>query len=622
MSFSKPIPISPLPHQTAHIDLVTSCLKKHHVALDASGMGTGKTVTSYFAARNLGVRRIVVVCPIGVDVRWREELVRVLPPETEVTIMSYNTLKGAPARRAAKGPGTCASPAASSPSAPPKLKHEFLLRAVNSTGYSLPPTIAKDAGATLLIADECHNAKNDHSVQTRALAVLAGGILRGGGYALYLSATPFDKPEHIWTLLSRFVCGGGGDSSSLTRTLYDRFGVATRSPKSNNRGVWAENLWTTTLRTRVTFMMPPPKVGDKDAVVKCVALCPPQTVEGVENVRTAVAALRGAIATTDLLLSDYLQEVEVAKAPVFARAALAVIAHSDTTKVILFLNYLMTQHLVVTTLRGVLTGTTGVLHINGSSKPADRVALLAAFQAPSSAHRVLVCTASMFAEGVELDDKHGGFPRVAFLSPSYHMVKMHQATGRIFRLATTRSPAISLVVFASTEERDVMRNVIAKSATLKDGIHTSEDLPADYKQVVARTGRLAPEDPLLQCPGATALGLCYQAWDFGAVKADVALQRQLATQKCGVTAAAAAASSPKKRKAAAVPPTKDKPMKPANKTKKHPKHNHEHAKRSSSDSSDSSDSDSDSESDSDSDSESDSDPDLEFFDFDFTNDDE
>ena len=47
--------------------------------------------------------------------------------------------------------------------------------------------------------------------------------------------------------------------------------------------------------------------------------------------------------------------------------------------------------------------------------------------------------------GIDLDDKHGGFPRTLLISPDYRFIPLYQATGRVARSSTRSVPVARFV---------------------------------------------------------------------------------------------------------------------------------------------------------------------------------
>tara|TARA_B100000003_G_scaffold179260_1_gene169793 strand:+ start:9267 stop:10742 length:1476 start_codon:yes stop_codon:yes gene_type:complete len=81
--------------------------------------------------------------------------------------------------------------------------------------------------------------------------------------------------------------------------------------------------------------------------------------------------------------------------------------------------------------------------------------------------RVILTQIRAGGESIDLDDQHGGFPRVSFISPGYSAVELVQAVGRICR-SNTKSYVAQYLVFAKgCVEEEACAAVESKLANLK-----------------------------------------------------------------------------------------------------------------------------------------------------------
>lgn len=72
---------------------------------------------------------------------------------------------------------------------------------------------------------------------------------------------------------------------------------------------------------------------------------------------------------------------------------------------------------------------------HGSVRDVSRPAIIAAFQQLSLEHRLLI--------GIDLDDKHGRFPRRMFVMPSYSAMNAHKVDGtRVSRHRAARDDGL------------------------------------------------------------------------------------------------------------------------------------------------------------------------------------
>lgn len=86
--------------------------------------------------------------------------------------------------------------------------------------------------------------------------------------------------------------------------------------------------------------------------------------------------------------------------------------------------------------------------------------------------RVCISTISAGGVGLDLNDKHGDYPRVLLISPTYHVVDFTQALGRHYR-SNNKTPALTKLVLAAHTAEDKIRKKLSGKlnnlATLTDG---------------------------------------------------------------------------------------------------------------------------------------------------------
>lgn len=147
------------PYQRIGADWLAS--KKH--ALLADQMGLGKTVQAIMAAKQVGARRIAVVCPASVVANWRREFGRWWPERVgDLGIGSYDRL----------------------------VRHGHLYDTLD-----------------LVIADEAHYLKNRDAKRTKAIYGKDGLASRAERVWL-LSGTPApNNPAELWTHLHSLAPG-------------------------------------------------------------------------------------------------------------------------------------------------------------------------------------------------------------------------------------------------------------------------------------------------------------------------------------------------------------------------------------------------------------------------------
>jgi superfamily II DNA/RNA helicase len=122
------------------------------------------------------------------------------------------------------------------------------------------------------------------------------------------------------------------------------------------------------------------------------------------------------------------------------------------------------------------------LVLDGSVPAKKRQSIIDLFN-NNKKYRLLICTPATGGVGVSLHDVKGNSPRVMFIVPTYDMIKILQAAGRIDREGK-KSDTVVYIVYGLTKnkvtEKRIMDALARKSQVLKT-INTSDDiLPGDF----------------------------------------------------------------------------------------------------------------------------------------------
>jgi len=120
------------------------------------------------------------------------------------------------------------------------------------------------------------------------------------------------------------------------------------------------------------------------------------------------------------------------------------------------------------------------LILNGKTKGLERKEIMDKFQEHNNDHRLLIGNTKVGGIGINLHDTHGDFPRTMFIIPTYSILDMHQATGRIYRQGT-KSNAKIYFIYSTFHEKSIINAIAKKTKVLKN--ITSEELlyPDDYQ---------------------------------------------------------------------------------------------------------------------------------------------
>lgn len=199
-----------LPHQHDHAARLVSCLRDHAFAIDTSMTGSGKTHTACFAARQLGARQLIVVCPIAVRSKWQG----MMGGSEDCSLVTYSMLN-----RTASVVGVCT------------FKQQAVTKATWSSAGVLKSHTCEQweaalipgsdvhthatAPGTLFVIDESHSVKNDIVQASAGVHAIAEAVRAAGGWVLNMSATPLDSIAQFSGLF-RLMLAGRATSAAAT----------------------------------------------------------------------------------------------------------------------------------------------------------------------------------------------------------------------------------------------------------------------------------------------------------------------------------------------------------------------------------------------------------------------
>jgi len=481
-----------LPHQIEHVNQVNDIFSRFRFSLDTSKMGLGKTYIAckIAQARNL---RLVVVCPPTLQSKWKD-----VSTEwgVDAITMTYHAVRGRDDGPTANG---------------------YLMR-TDKEFVASEEFEAMVAEGILLVADEAQSLKNT-SAQARAFAALCLPIKRAEATEsrlLLLSATPFDKQEHVMNILQfalirdhktmyvyEKTAFGTGEvvltgANELIRACLNVDPAVTKellgtypTHLSRNVSKLVYKLFVQVLQNKVCAYMvgdaesqcPPPEVRTTFYVIEGEALSVYR--KGVSDLQKSVLAMQMQTPGRATAPPDWggigkaLQCIEWAKRHVFVRMANAVLKEDPQAKVVIGLNYTNTVEWVRDNL------TTDVLILNGSVPPKLRGDILKKYQAANTKHRVMIGNMAVMEVGIDLDDKEGSFPRTCFFSPHYRATGLHQAIGRVFRVNSASQATVHMVygplLYA---EKSVLNALARKTGVLKETlpgqVAAGTVFPGDY----------------------------------------------------------------------------------------------------------------------------------------------
>ena len=182
------------------------------------------------------------------------------------------------------------------------------------------------------------------------------------------------------------------------------------------------------------------------------------------------------------LIQRGLNMIETSKIPLFVKIVRDALSKNPSCKVVVACNYTLT----LSDLERELSEF-GVIIVDGSVSAKKRQTLLREFQEPNLNVRVLVGNTKVISTGIDLDDKDGAFPRVCFVSPSYHTIDLYQLSYRFLRSTATQSDSQMYLVYTATgEEKHLIQALTKKGGIMKMVTQEQSDLagitfPCDYE---------------------------------------------------------------------------------------------------------------------------------------------
>ena len=430
--------------QEAHARKLAFALNRFDVAMDASDMGTGKTIIACKVVRSLGLIPIVI-CPKAVVPNWKKVI---------SSIYGYDS------------------------SSPIVFNYESLTR--SKKAISIIERVGRDKFRwrldrknVVLIFDEVHKCKGERSLNSKLLYYAKEQRFK----TLLLSATACHDPRDMksigyaiglhgyrdyWTWCLRNGCRrgifGGLDfkgSPKILKSLHESiFGSGLRGSR-----IKIEDL---------------PEGSFPENFVVCESYSVPDCAEFDECYWRMARELEQDYDLVDCeddgILTIILrarQQAELMK--VDSMVALAEQSYDEGNSVVFFVNFRETLDALQARCQLFAEGD-AIAQIRGGQSDSDREEAIEDFQ--TNRKRIMLCMISAGGVGISLHDETGDAPRVSIISPGFSAVELRQALGRIHR-SGGKSPARQYIVFADgtieDSVRDAVRSKLNKLDLLNDG---------------------------------------------------------------------------------------------------------------------------------------------------------
>lgn len=489
------IPLEIMPYQKAHFDKIVQILNNEIGYLDVSAFGTGKTILALAVAVAFGMG-VLVFGPKTVLEAWKKYCKKY--GVHLYTAMTYNSLRGT--RKTG-------------------VKHDLLIR--NGDDFVATGVLeACSRHGILIVYDECHYLKNENSQlkAAHALSKEAVRLARAGANIRIaaLSATPADKKENITSLFKflgiilsdKLYTYNKSNRTYILEGLQEAINkcnkhdqdltyyVTCKPINQSTAKTVCHDLYNMVLKNHITSSMPQPPATHKKVMKNLFAIFPPEDLQRMKNGASLFASATSYREDTKQV--DYSKmnwgaitvsrrEIDSSKVNTIVRLAEAELKSNPNLKVVIF--YTFKRDMYDT---AKLLAKYNPLILNGDVTDVNkRIEIMDKFQAPNTNHRVCISNPRVGGVGVELDDKHGAFPRVGFIAPNFNFIDQFQCTGRLSRQGTKSDVRIYFVYSREFQyEENILNSMAVKSKVARDMSQSNQMnilYPGELDELVEKT---------------------------------------------------------------------------------------------------------------------------------------
>lgn len=488
--------LSLLEHQGAHFTRVSEILAQHFAYLDTSETGCGKTFIAMKLAE-IYKYKLFVIAPKGVCSTWKNECAQ--HGIDLIEAMSYEKLRGFERQT---NPNT------------------YVIRnGSRFTATNYFKTLVN--GKILLIFDEVHRLKNRKTASLAAAHSLVKEIvkLNCGSRIAGLSASPFDKPEHAFSIMKALGVVLSDELYDYDRSekVYNLIGMKeimsySRRIDSNladrlsgfmvNRGGINKasfKYFQKIIKVGLSSSMPRPKIKSNFDAKNGYYIMPPEDdkiiVKGAENLARAVRfdPTTGRITreTPDFgAITAALMMLERGKINTLFRLGFETLIRVPNSKIIIYVWYKNTMQQLLKLFKDELVDANVM---NGDTKQSERDKITKTFQQANLNSRVLITSCPVGGVGLTLDDQIGKYPRFTFCNPNYRFIDLYQAGGRTYRVKTKSNATVRFVYSKNAQvETRIYDALVRKGNTTRSVLHKGDDvvLPGDlprYEETTVET---------------------------------------------------------------------------------------------------------------------------------------
>lgn len=484
-------------YQKPHCEKIIRSLKTRKSYIDCSTMGTGKTVMALYIAKKLKLD-IYVICPVSMKEVWKETAERY--KIKIIDIISYQTLRGVKNK---------------------KISHNYLTRRdykdikngrdTDITKYEITEKMKKIINDGIFcIFDEIQNVKNK-TAQAKACTTITTNI-KGRSRIALLSATPIDKMEQIGNIYKMMGIiktdeelttsesfGREFEYSGLQKiiNIAKQINIKETIKIINENGIntktankIAYEILTKIMKNEYINIAIKPKTETikndiKDGEYNLSEKYMKKIKEGIDLIHLSVVMKNNKIEKIDDIsgVMKGMHKIEEAKIKIITRLVREKM-NERRRKVIIYVNYKDS----IETLKEKLSEYK-ILIMDGSTKQKDRMKITNQFNYPNSKYRILIANMRVGGTGISLHDTDGRYPRTMYIVPTYSIMDLHQATGRVNRAGTKSQPEIRFI-YSKMKESSLINALARKKEILKESsTKEGQDIifPGEYEKYIEMT---------------------------------------------------------------------------------------------------------------------------------------
>jgi len=475
--------------QFKHSIRLYDILSENICGFDMSPPGEGKTFVSSYIRELMNFEHCVVICPAKMEGKWnrmRDYGVRI---DKVISFQSLRSIKG-------KQP-----------------KHGLLNR-LDISDTTLEFETTEECRKLIIegcffIFDECQNIKNI-SNQFEACKTLSSQIIETGGKSRFLliSGTPIDTEEHsinmmrmlgfiktsklftYYKISNRIEFLGAQELINFS-LIFDKEAtekiIREYTFDKNNIVHFCYLLFQKVIKKKITSYMP---ATHNEISLDCkngYYFLPDDEalylIDGIDQLHNASKYVESTNAVNKSNLGGIIKAltvIERAKVKLFAKQTRKELISNPNCKVVIACNYKAT----IADLSELLSDYNPLILCGDVDKKLQDKRI-ESFQEFNLDYRLIICNLQVCSTGIDLDDKHGEFPRICFASPKYNISEMHQLTGRFLRMNTKSSAKLRFVYgIVGKKETSILNALAKKTEVMRETLEYHAHFPGDYKDEV------------------------------------------------------------------------------------------------------------------------------------------